>query len=162
MAVQEDQVVGISYTLWDGEGEELESRGDDEPFHYLHGHANIVPGLEEELSGLEEGDEFDVELAPEDAYGEYDESFLYRINREDIPSGMELKPGMPLELAPEGQEGMRMLVYVKEVAGDEVVLDGNQPLAGKHLRFKGKVVEMRDATDEEVEHGHAHTGQHHH
>jgi FKBP-type peptidyl-prolyl cis-trans isomerase SlyD len=162
MTVEQNKVVGISYTLWDGDGEELESRGEDEPFHYLQGHSNIVPGLEQELEGLEAGDEFDVELAPEDAYGEYDENFVYRISRDEVPAEMDLKPGMPLEMAPEGQEEMRMLVYVKEVAGDEVILDGNQPLAGKHLRFKGKVVETRDATDEEVEHGHAHTGHHHH
>ena len=162
MQVEKDRVIGISYTLTDGEGETQEEVGDDEPVFYLHGHGNIVPGLERELEGLSQGDAYDVELEPEDAYGEYDENYLFRVSRDDVPAEVDLKPGMALELVPEGGDGMTMLVYVKEISGDEVVLDGNEPLAGKHLHFEGRVVEVREASDEEIEHGHAHTGDHHH
>lgn len=163
MDVSEDRIVGITYVLRDAEeDEELERTGDDEPFHYLHGHGNIIPGLESALEGLEEGDEFEVELDPEEAYGEYDASLIQRVGRDQFPDDVELKPGTPIQLVPEGSQGAGMIFYIKEIAGDEVVLDGNQPLAGRSLHFQGKVTEVREASDEEVAHGHAHTGHHHH
>lgn len=161
MDVLKNRVVGISYILRDGSGEELERRGKDDPFYYLHGHDNIISGLEDTLSGLEEGDTFDVDFEPEEAYGEYNPNLTQRVSREEFPDDMELKPGTPIQLVSEEGEGS-MIFYIKEVAGDEVVLDGNQPLAGKALHFQGEVIEVREATAEEMEHGHAHTGEHHH
>lgn len=161
MEVSENKVVGVNYVLRDGEGEELERREGDDIFYYLHGHGNIIPGLEDLLSGLEEGAEFEAKFEPEEAYGAYNKNLLQRVPREEFPDDMELKPGTPIQLIPQ-EGGQGMIFYIKEVAGDQVVLDGNQPLAGKTLQFSGKVAEVRDANDEEIEHGHAHTGHHHH
>jgi FKBP-type peptidyl-prolyl cis-trans isomerase SlyD len=160
MEARDDCVVGISYVLRDGQGEELERRETTEPLYYLHGHENIIPALEDTLSGLEEGDEFDVEFAPEEAYGEYNPNMIQRVGRDQFPDGLDLKPGTPVQLVAEGGAGSAIF-YVKEIAGDEVVLDGNQPLAGKTLQFEGQVVDVREATDEEIDHGHAHVGDHH-
>lgn len=161
MEVAKNRVIGVTYVLSDGEGEELERRETGDPFYYLHGQGNIIPGLEQTLDGFEEGQEFDVELDPEDAYGEYNSNMLQRVSREEFPDELEIKSGMPIQLVPE-EGGPGMIFYIKEVTDGEVILDGNPPLAGKQLHFVGKVVEVRDATDEELEHGHAHTGEHHH
>ncbi len=161
MEVANNRVVGITYLLCDGDGEELERREPDEPFYYLHGHGNIIPGLERALDGSQEDEEFDIELDPEDAYGEYNSNMLQRVRREEFPEGIELKSGTPIQLIPE-EGGAGMIFYIKEVSGDEVILDGNPPLAGKQLHFTGQVVEVRDATDEEMQHGHVHIGGDHH
>lgn len=166
MEVDKDRVIGICYTLTDGEGNELEVCDPDDPLYYLHGHENIIPGLEAELAGMEEGQEFEVRVEPEDAYGEYDPGFLYRVSRDELPEGLDPKPGMPLRLVPEDEDDAPsggMIFYVKQVDDDEVILDGNQPLAGRTLNFVGKVVEVRDASKEELDHGHVHgPGGHHH
>jgi FKBP-type peptidyl-prolyl cis-trans isomerase SlyD len=161
MEALNNRIVGLTYVLRDGDGQELERRDDEEPFFYLQGQSNIIPGLESTVSGMEEGDEFDVEFDPEDAYGEYNSNLIQRVAREEFPDDMELKPGMPIQLVPEGG-GSGMVFYIKEVAGDEVVLDGNPPLAGKKLHFVGQVIEVREATEEEIDHGHAHVGEDHH
>ena len=161
MEALNNRVVGLSYVLRDGDGEELERREENEPFYYLHGRGNIIPGLEATVSGMEEGDEFDVEFDPEEAYGDYNSNLIQRVAREEFPEDMELKSGMPIQLIPEGG-GAGMVFYIKEVAGDQVVLDGNAPLAGRQLHFKGRVMEVREATEEEIDHGHVHTGDHHH
>lgn len=161
MEVLKNRVVGVTYVLRDGKGEELERREEGEPFYYLHGHGNIIPGLENTLSGFEEGDEFDVEFDPEDAYGDYNPNLQQRVSKDEFPDDFDLKPGLPIQLIPE-EGGAGMVFFIKEVAGDQVILDGNAPLAGKRLHFTGRVVEIREATEEEIEHGHAHTGEHHH
>lgn len=161
MEVLKNRVVGITYVLRDGEGAELERREEADPFYYLHGQGNIIPGLEDTLSGFDEGDEFDVEFDPEDAYGEYNSNLIQRVSKQEFPDELELKPGTPIQLIPE-EGGAGMVFYIKEVDSDEVILDGNAPLAGKRLHFTGKVVEVRQATEEEIDHGHAHTGDHHH
>ncbi len=160
MEVAKDRIVGITYILRDGSGEELERREAEEPFYYLHGHKQIIPGLEDTLSGMEPGDQFDVEFDPEEAYGEYNSNMIQRVPREEFPEGIDVKPGVPVQVMTE--DGSGMVFYIKEVAGDEVVLDGNEPLAGKTLHFNGEVKEVREADEEELAHGHAHVGDDHH
>ncbi|MFW5966094.1 MAG: FKBP-type peptidyl-prolyl cis-trans isomerase [Persicimonas sp.] len=161
MEVSKDCIVGITYVLRDGSGDEIERCEEDEPFYFLHGHGNLISGLEEALDGLAEGDAFDEKFEPEEAYGEYNPKLVQRVSRAQFPEDIDLKPGTPIQLVSEGSEEGSVF-FVDEVDDDEVVLDGNRPLAGKALHFKGVVVEVREATDEELAHGHAHTGAHHH
>jgi FKBP-type peptidyl-prolyl cis-trans isomerase SlyD len=165
MEVASNRVVGLTYILRDvQEDEELERREEGDIFYYLHGHGNIIPGMERTLAGCQKGDTFDVEFEPADAYGEHNPKLTQAVSRDEFPDDFDVEPGMIIELVPqdagEGAEGM--LFYIKEVGDDEVVLDGNPPLAGKKLHFRGEVVEVRDAEPEEIAHGHVHTGDGHH
>lgn len=161
MKVSSDCVVGVSYVLRDGSGEEIERCSQEEPFYYLHGHGNLLAALEETLDGLEEGDDFDARFAPDEAYGEYNPTLIQRVDRAQFPADAELEPGTPIELVAESNQ-QKVIMFVDEIDANEVVLDGNPPLAGKALHFKGRVVEVREATDEELAHGHAHLDGHHH
>lgn len=161
MDVSKNCVVGITYVLRDGSGEEIERREQDEPFYFLHGHGNLISGLEDTLDGLAEGDTFDVKFEPEEAYGEYNPKLTQRVSRAQFPDDIDLEPGTPIQLVSEAGEESSVF-FVDEIDGDEVVLDGNPPLAGKALHFEGSVIEVREATDDELAHGHAHTGEHHH
>lgn len=164
MRVAKDCVVSMTYTLRDKDGSILEEVSAEEPFVYLHGYENILPRLEEELTELEPGERFSVELEAPDAYGAYNNQFQQLVRREEFPSDMELKPGMAFELIPEdeeavsllGQAGAGLIFYVKEVGGDDVLIDANHPLAGKDLHFEGEILSVRRASSEELDHGHAH------
>lgn len=164
MRIQSDCVVHLRYTLKDDQGELLEEVDITEPFIYLHGYENIIPGLEEALDGLEPGDTFQVTLNPEEAYGPYNIQFQQRVSRNEFPEDMDLHPGMAFELVPEqndvhdvfGQAGAGLIFYIKEAGGDDVLIDANHPLAGKQLNFVGEVLDVRPATPIEKDHGHAH------
>ncbi len=164
MRIERDCVVYLRYTLRDGSGDVLEEVEHKEPFIYLHGYENIIPSLEQALDDLRIGDSFDVHLEPEDAYGAYNRQFQQRVSRDEFPDDMELKPGMAFELIPEdedaaallGQAGAGLVFYIKEVGGDDVLIDANHPLAGKALRFEGEILDVRPATKDEKTHGHAH------
>lgn len=160
MSITQDQVVSIHYTLTDDEGEVLDSSGAGEPLAYLHGHGNLIPGLERELTGKSSGDKLQVKIAPADAYGEYDQALVQRVPRRALKGVSDVRVGMRLQA--QTPEGPRTLT-ITQVAGDMVTLDGNHPLAGKHLNFAVEVAEVRDATSEELAHGHVHgPGDHHH
>lgn len=158
MEIAEDRVVMFHYTLKDDSGEQIESSRTGEPLAYIHGQGNIIPGLEEALEGHSVGDQFDVELAPGDAYGDRDERLVQEVPRDIFEGVDEVEVGM--QFRAESQAGEQM-VTVTEVEGEEVTVDGNHPLAGETLHFDVEVTGVREATEEELEHGHPHVGDEH-
>jgi FKBP-type peptidyl-prolyl cis-trans isomerase SlyD len=148
----------MEYTLR-VDGKVVDSSAGGDPLEYLHGAANIIPGLEREMDGMAVGDSKTVTIAPEDGYGEVDEEAFMDAPRSEFPEDMPLKPGVEMELTT--PEGDRMYARIESVEGDIVHLNMNHPLAGKELTFDVKVVGLRDATDEEMDHGHAHGGHEH-
>src|SRR5246127_2387380 len=136
MAIAQDSVVTLHYTLKDDAGEVLDSSSSGEPLAYLHGHGNLVPGLERELAGKGVGDKLQVTLSPADGYGEYDPKLVQQVPRRALKGIANLGVGMRLEAQRDhgghGGSGSR-------VAGDLVTLDGNPPLAGKKLPFEVEV-----------------------
>ena len=160
MSIAQDQVVSIHYTLRNDAGDILDSSAEGEPLTYLHGHGNLIPGLERELAGKGTGDKLSVKIAPADAYGEYDKALVQRVPRRALKGVPDVRVGMRLQAQTE--HGPRA-VTVTQLTGDLVTLDGNHPLAGQNLNFEVEVTEVRAATAEELEHGHAHgAGDHHH
>lgn len=161
MQIADNAVVAIDYTLRSDEGEILDSSEGAQPLAYLHGAANIIPGLEQALLGKVAGDELEVSVEPEDAYGEYSLELVATLDRGMFEGVDELQVGMQFHAsAPDG--GMQV-VTIRDIDGDQVTVDGNHPLAGQRLNFKVKVVSVRAATEEELAHGHAHgEGGHHH
>lgn len=154
MQVTKNTVVTLSYQLTDRQGEVIDAPGS--MLTYLHGgYDEIFPLVEQALDAKDVGDECFVQLEPEEAFGDYDEQLLRIEPRELFPSNVEV--GMQFEGTVEGgDEGDTILFTVTDVADDKVVVDGNHPLAGMALDFRCKVVEVRGATDEEIEHGHSH------
>ncbi len=146
-------VVSLDYVLT-VDGETLAKTEPDDPMEYLHGAEEILPGLEAALTGKQVGDKFSVTLQPEDAYGDYDEEEREEIDRADIPNADELEVGMEVEV--ENEDGYVYTAVVLEITPKVVILDFNEPLAGKILTYDVEVVGVREATAEELEHGHAH------
>ena len=153
MAVETRKVVSFHYTLRDTEGKEIESSRGGEPVTYLHGYRNIVPGLEKAMAGREVGDSFDVTVEPADAYGERNPDAVQRIPAKHFPDARKLKPGQVAEL--QTKQGPIQAVIVK-VGRFNVDVDANHPLAGQELTFEVEITDLRDATKEEVDHGHVH------
>lgn len=160
MQIAHQKVVSIHYTLTNVDGEILDSSEGSEPLAYLHGFGNIIPGLENALTGRKVGDRFSVSVAPAEGYGERDDAMVQAVPRNAFQGVDEIQPGMQFQA--QSPEGMQ-LVTVVGVEGDEVILDGNHPMAGLTLNFAVEVTEVRDATHEELDHGHVHgPGGHHH
>ena len=160
--IKEGSVVSMTYRLTNTAGEELDSADKSAPFMYLHGQGQIVPGLERELEGLATGAKKQVVVAPVDGYGEFEPELQTVARRDQFPADQALEVGMRFA-ADVGQE-QPVVFMVVEVEGEEVTLDGNHPLAGETLHFDVEILEVRDATEEELAHGHAHgpDGHHHH
>ncbi len=159
MSIAQDQVVSIHYTLKDDAGEIIDSSPEGEPLAYLHGHGNLIPGLERELTGKRAGDKLQVTVAPADGYGEYDRQLVQRVPRRALKGLADLRVGMRLQA--QAGHGARA-VTVTQIAGDLVTLDGNHPLAGKSLHFQVEVTGVRAATTAELSHGHVHSPGGHH
>ena len=160
MQIANNKVVSIHYKLTNDDGDILDSSEGQEPLAYLHGLGNIIPGLENALSGRALGDKFSVTVAPADGYGERDNEMVQSVPKSAFQGVDQILPGMQFQA--QSPEGMQ-LVTVIDVDGDEVILDGNHPMAGITLTFDVEVTEIRDATTEELEHGHVHgPGGHHH
>ncbi len=159
--IADGKVVLFHYTLKNDDGDTLESSVGDEPGAYLHGSDNIVPGLERALTGHNAGDKVSVVVPPEDAYGDHEEEALVSAPLDAFPPDAELEPGMPLLL--EDEEGEEHPYWIAAIRDEDVVLDANHPLAGETLHFDVEILEIRDATEEEKTHGHAHgPGDHEH
>jgi len=158
--IDNKKVVAIHYTLTDNSGKVIDTSDGAEPLNYLHGFGNIIPGLEEALIGKISGDKISVSIPPEKAYGVYNENDKLQVNKNQFEGVDEIKVGMSIQTQTE--EGVK--VYrVEKVFGDTVILDGNHALAGETLNFEVEVVDIRDASKEELEHGHVHgPGGHHH
>jgi FKBP-type peptidyl-prolyl cis-trans isomerase SlyD len=156
-----NKVVGFHYTLSNAKGAVLESSNGSEPMTYLHGAENIVPGLERQMTGKTIGDTFNAQVPPEEGYGVRDERAAQAVPRSSFPSDIEIDVGA--QFTAEAPDGSIMPVWVTAVDNDSVHIDRNHPLAGETLHFKIEVVSIRDATKEEVAHGHPHgPGGHHH
>jgi len=139
--------VQIHYELRDGRGNLLESTYDEEPVGFVYGYGKLVPGLEEALEGFSKGELVDVTLQPEDAYGTRDEENVFEVERDEFPEDAELEPGN--EFMVEGDDNTMMNLRIVEVHDDYVVVDSNHPLAGETLNFAVKVLDVRDATEDE-------------
>jgi FKBP-type peptidyl-prolyl cis-trans isomerase SlyD len=153
MKVQDGQIVTMEYTLW-VDGEVVDSSEDAEPIEFLQGAGNIIPGLESELYGMAIGDSKDVVVASQDGYGDVDEDAYAEVPRTQFPSNIPLEPGIELQV--QDESGHAMSARIDFVEDDIVRLDFNHPLAGKELRFVVKIAGIRQPTEEELEHGHAH------
>lgn len=153
MQIAKDKVVAIDYTLKDEEGSVLDTSEGKEPLSYMHGNGNIIPGLEQALEGKDEGEEVNVRVPPEEAYGERRDDLTQVVPRNLFQGVDELQVGMQFQAQAEGGE---QIVTIAAIDGDDVTVDANHPMAGVPLNFEVKVVEVRDATEEEKEHGHAH------
>ena len=155
MKIEDKKVVAFHYTLTNDDGETLDtSRERGEPMLYLHGANNIIPGLEKAMAGKKMGDSFEVAVPPEEGYGERRDANVQRLPLKKLGvKPNQLKPGMILNL--QTNQGPAQVTVLK-VGRFNVDVDANHPLSGHTLRFDVEIVEVRDATDEEQEHGHAH------
>jgi FKBP-type peptidyl-prolyl cis-trans isomerase SlyD len=153
MKVAENAVVVIDYTLKDNAGEVIDSSEGAGPLAYLHGAGNIVEGLEEALAGKEAGAEVQASIEPAKAYGERHEDMKQEVPKELFGGVENIEAGMQFQS--ETDQGP-VLVTVVEVTDEMVTVDGNHPLAGVHLNFDVTIREVREATAEELEHGHVH------
>jgi len=154
MTIAQHKVVTIHYKVVDVDsGTVIDSSEGAEPMTYLHGAQNIIPGLENALDGKQVGDEFEVTVAPEDAYGEYSDERIQKVPVEAFEGVEKVEPGMAFTA--DTEHGPVNLI-VTEVDETTVTVDANHPLAGKSLSFSVKVESVRDASDEEVAHGHVH------
>ncbi|RLK48332.1 FKBP-type peptidyl-prolyl cis-trans isomerase SlyD [Alkalispirillum mobile] len=150
MQVAKDRVVSIDYTLKDTEGTLLDSSEGRGPLAYLHGAGNIIPGLEQALEGQDNGASVEVTIEPSNAYGERDDNLIQDVPKQMFDSVDKVEPGMQFQAqTPNGAQ----LITVREVGDETVKVDANHPLAGVTLNFDVKVVDIRDATSEEVENG---------
>lgn len=154
MQIDKNRVVSFHYTLHETGGEQLESSRDGDPTVYLHGADNVLPALEEAFNGRQAGDTFKVELTPAQAYGERRENAVERVPAKYLKHEGKLRPGQVVRL--HLKEGGNQPAMVVKVGKFSVDVDMNHPLAGKNLTFDIEVVEVRDASAEEVAHGHAH------
>ena len=159
MHISKHQVVSIHYTLTNDQGEVLDKSSGTEPLTYIQGCGNIIPGLENALEGKKVGDKLQVTIAPEDAYGHRDERMIQVVPKSEFGVGTEIEEGMQFNAQTE--QGTIMVTVVENRA-NEVVLDGNHPLAGVNLHFAVEVTDIRSASAEEISHGHVHSGGCHH
>lgn len=155
--ISKNKVVTMHYTVSDNDGNKVDSSVGQEPMEYLHGHNQIIPGLQDAMQGKRAGEKFNVTIPPAKAYGAYKKNLIFKLDREKLKGADEIKVGAMMQLT--DQNGHPVVVTVTELLDTEVVVDANHPLAGKTLEFEVEVVSMRDATKEELEHGHAHHGE---
>jgi FKBP-type peptidyl-prolyl cis-trans isomerase SlyD len=160
MKVAENAVVSFHYTLTDERGQEVESSFGREPLAILAGHGNVIPGVENAMTGRGAGDRFQVTVPPEQAYGERREGYTQRVPKKFFRDADKLKPGMQTAL--QTQDGPR-IVTVAKIGSSVIDVDLNHPMAGHTLNFDIEIVEVREASAEELAHGHVHgPGGHHH
>jgi len=160
MQIADHTVVSFHYTLTDDQGTVIDSSAGREPLTYLHGVGQIVPGLEKEMAGRAVGDQFKVDVAPEEGYGVRHAELEQQVPREAFQGVEDIQPGMQFQ--GRGPQGV-INVTVTKVEDGVVHIDGNHPLAGQTLHFDVQVTEVREATAEEQQHGHVHgPGGHHH
>ncbi len=153
MKIAQNVIATIDYTLTDNDGTVIDQSTDGN-FAYLHNGHNIIPGLEAALLEKEAGDQLNVTVEPAQAYGEKDLAAIQQIPREMFPPEADIQPGMQFQ--GESPEGQTSVVTVTAIDGETVVVDGNHPLAGLTLNFDVTVVDVREASAEELEHGHVH------
>jgi len=154
MQISDNSVVAIEYVLTGDDGEVIDTSEGREPLVYLHGHSNIIPGLEKGLEGREVGAELSVKVQPAEGYGDYKDQLVQDIPKEAFAGQEKVEPGMSFRA--ESKAGP-MTVIVREVGEESVTIDGNHMLAGKVLNFAVEVKSVRPATEQELEEGLAQT-----
>ncbi|WP_321992713.1 peptidylprolyl isomerase [Marispirochaeta aestuarii] len=159
MKIAQDTVVFIDYILNDGDGNLLEKSDREENFAYLHGCGQLPAKLEEALEGKEAGARVQVSLSPEEGFGDRDEKQIISVPRDRFPEDEEIVNGLQVEA--ETDQGHQVFTII-DIQDNTVTLDGNHPYAGVDLDFDVTVAQVRAATEEELDHGHVHTGDHHH
>jgi len=158
MQISDGVVASFHYILTNDKGEILDSSEGEDPLSYIHGAGMIIPGLEMELVGKSTGDKFRVSIPPEGAYGNRDERLIQTISREEFPPGQELEQGMQFQA--KSEDGLQ-LITILEVNGEDITIDTNHPLAGEQLTFDIEILKVREATKEEMSHGHVHGSEDH-
>jgi FKBP-type peptidyl-prolyl cis-trans isomerase SlyD len=160
MQITENSVVSFHYTLTNKDGQVIDSSQGNEPLTYLHGQGQIVPGLENTLTGKQVGDTLDVEVSAAEGYGEHHDFMVQQVPRDVFQGVDDIELGMQFQAqTPQGE----MTVTVTAVDETKVTVDGNHPLAGQALLFAVEIISIRTATEEEISHGHVHgEGGHHH
>ncbi|MCW9012622.1 MAG: peptidylprolyl isomerase [Gammaproteobacteria bacterium] len=156
MTIENQKVVTINYTLKDDEGKLIDASNDGS-FCYLHGASNIIPGLEDALTGKTKDDKFNIVIDPKDAYGEYNSAITQVVDRamfgeEEVAVGQQFHA--------QAEDGGMVMITISKVDGDDITIDGNHPLAGVTLHYEVHVADIRDATEEELSHGHVHSHGH--
>ena len=154
MKIENNCAVSFHYTLTDEDGQTLDSSEGRDPLTYLHGHNGIIPGLENELTGKEAGESLKVVVQPADGYGEINPDMLQQVPREAFQGVESIEPGMQFQA--QGEGGQAQMVVVREVTDEAVLVDGNHPLAGQVLNFDVTIDSVREASEEEIAHGHVH------
>lgn len=152
MKVSLNKVVAIHYKLTNNEGTVLDSSDGRGPLNFIHGLGHLIPGMEEGLDGKEVGSKFQLKVSPEKGYGNYQNEMVQQVPVSAF-AGQEIKVGMQFEA---GTDEQRFLVNIKSIEAETVTVDGNHPLAGVELNFDIEVIEIREATDDEIAHGHVH------
>lgn len=161
MQIAKNSVVNIHYTLKDNAGKVLDSSAGGEPLAYMHGNGNLIPGLEKALEGKRMGDKLSVSIPPAEAYGTRDEDLVQSVPRSAFGNAAG-KLAVGMQFHADSNHGPRT-VTITSIEGDKVMVDGNHPLADQTLNFDVEIAEVREATAEELEHGHVHgPGGHHH
>lgn len=153
MTIENDKVITINYVLKDDK-DVLIDESKDGSFCYLHGASNIIPGMENALTGRSIGDQFNLVIEPTDAYGEYNPEMTQVVDRSMFEATENIEAGMQFQA--QDQQGHMMIITVASVDGDQITIDGNHPLAGVTLYYDIEVIDIRDATEEEISHGHVH------
>jgi FKBP-type peptidyl-prolyl cis-trans isomerase SlyD len=160
MKIEKDKVVAIHYTLKDDGGNVLDTSEGKAPLAYIQGVGQLIPGLENQLDGKKAGDKVEAVVQPADGYGEFREDMVFNVGKDGFQGTEELTVGMQVEV--ELEQG-KSIAVVSAIDGDNVTLDLNHPLAGETLHFDVEITEVRDATAEELSHGHVHgVGGHQH
>ncbi|MCJ7552313.1 MAG: peptidylprolyl isomerase [Ignavibacteriaceae bacterium] len=161
MPLAQNKAITFNYTLKDDEGNILDTTKGSSPFSFLSGNGQILPKLEDEMSGMLLGSKKNVKIDAADAYGEYNEEAVQKVERTNFPKDVDLQPGM--QFVTNSPDGHQMPFIISEIKEDDVTIDFNHPLAGKNLEFDVELLDIRDATTEEIAHGHIHgQGGHHH
>jgi FKBP-type peptidyl-prolyl cis-trans isomerase SlyD len=150
MNIANDRVVSINYTLTNAQSQVLDATG-AEPFSYLHGHRNIISGLEKALDGRNQGDAFKIHIPAADAYGERSEKLITTVPLDRFSGADSVQAGMQFHA--ETSDGELQMVTVTAVEGDIVTIDGNHPMAGLDLNFDVSIVDVREASEEELQNG---------
>lgn len=159
MQVAANKVITLNYTLKNDAGEIID-QSQDGSFCYLHGANNIIPAMEQALEGRSKDDSLELNLAAAEGYGEYNPELTQVVERAMFEPGTEIEVGMQFQA--QSADGHMIAITVTEVEGDKITIDGNHPLAGINLSYELNVVDVREATEEEIAHGHIHSHDHEH
>lgn len=155
MIIADQKVVSIHYKLTNDDGQVIQESGGGEPLSYVHGAGNIIPGLESALAGKSTGDKLNVSVDPDEGYGTRNDALVQELPRQVFEGVEDIQEGMQFQA--HSEQGTHVITVTK-VDGERITVDGNHPLAGQTLNFEVEVENVRDATAEEVAHGHVHKG----